>query len=340
MDRRKFIATVAMGASAMATTTAQAKTKSHRLYQLPGTSTLQMRRMGKRGGPPVLYIHGATFPSALSVGYRFGDGKSWEDSLNSAGFDVWAFDFEGFGGSSRPSAFGRAGSENSPQLRASDAVLQIKRAVDFIQARTRTHRVSLLAHSWGGVPAASFAATYPDQVEKLVLFAPPCTRPSVAMANSATPPATAPPLPAWRYLTVPEQLARFVNDTPAGHANVLGEPTLSQWGPTWLATDPNSATRVPPSVQIPTGPQADIMALWTGNDLFDPSAIDAKALVVRGAWDRVCSAQDVERLIARMAPNLATSKVIPDSGHLAHLETNRALLWSEVNTFLSTAASR
>src|ERR1700709_562593 len=46
----------------------------------------------------VLYVHGATFPSALSISHRF-DGRSWRDALCDAGIDVWALDFYGFGGS-------------------------------------------------------------------------------------------------------------------------------------------------------------------------------------------------------------------------------------------------
>ena len=56
-----------------------------------GSATLLVRRWAG-AGDPVLYVHGATFPSALSVGYRFG-GRSWADDLHAAGFDVWAFDF-------------------------------------------------------------------------------------------------------------------------------------------------------------------------------------------------------------------------------------------------------
>jgi len=35
----------------------------------------------------LLYVHGATFPSALSIAHRF-DGQSWRDALTAAGFDV------------------------------------------------------------------------------------------------------------------------------------------------------------------------------------------------------------------------------------------------------------
>jgi hypothetical protein len=48
----------------------------------------------------VLYVHGATFPSALSIAHRF-DGRSWRDALCDAGFEVWGFDFHGFGSSDR-----------------------------------------------------------------------------------------------------------------------------------------------------------------------------------------------------------------------------------------------
>jgi len=46
----------------------------------------------------VLYVHGGSFPSALSIAHRF-DGRSWRDELADAGFHVWGLDFQGFGGS-------------------------------------------------------------------------------------------------------------------------------------------------------------------------------------------------------------------------------------------------
>src|SRR5437016_1339176 len=54
------------------------------------------------GAPKVvLYVHGGTFPSALSFAHRF-DGKSWRDALAAAGFHTWALDFHGFGRLSDP----------------------------------------------------------------------------------------------------------------------------------------------------------------------------------------------------------------------------------------------
>jgi pimeloyl-ACP methyl ester carboxylesterase len=289
----------------------------------------------------VIYIHGATFPSALSVGYRFADGKAWEDSLHAAGFDLWALDFEGFGGSARPAAFGQPADASPIPLRSMDAAQQIARAVQFILEKTGQNKVSMIAHSWGGVPAARYAGDHAKLLDKLVLFAPLLHRPAPAtpqpMGNNLPKPGT---IPAWRNLTVGEQLARFVNDTPKDRASVLAEPALDRWGPAWLATDANAMTRTPPAVQVPTGPQADIMALWSGADLYEPASITAPTLIVRGEWDSVCSAADVERLQSRMKAKAVKSEVIPASGHLAHLETNRALLWSKVNAFLKSAPAK
>src|SRR6202163_5108131 len=49
----------------------------------------------------VLYVHGGTFPSALSIAHRF-DGRSWRDALCDAGFHSWGLDFHGFGQLSDP----------------------------------------------------------------------------------------------------------------------------------------------------------------------------------------------------------------------------------------------
>src|ERR1700744_6058907 len=59
------------------------------LRYLPAQSTTPSRRV-------VLYAHGATFPSAVSIAHRF-DGRSWRDKLCDAGLHVWALNFHGFG---------------------------------------------------------------------------------------------------------------------------------------------------------------------------------------------------------------------------------------------------
>jgi pimeloyl-ACP methyl ester carboxylesterase len=126
------------------------------------------------GFPPlraVIYVHGATFPSALSIAFRF-DGRSWRDALCEAGFDVWALDFYGFGGSGRYPEMDRPGADNPPLCVAEDAAKQLEAAIRFILRHQDIEKISLISHSWGSMPAGLFAGTHPALVDRLVLFAP------------------------------------------------------------------------------------------------------------------------------------------------------------------------
>src|SRR5665213_367549 len=83
------------------------------------------------GRRPVLYVHGATFPAALSIGHRF-DGRSWEDDLAGSGFDAWAFDFHGFGSSDPFPEMAQPAEAHPPLGATPDGADQIERVVRFI----------------------------------------------------------------------------------------------------------------------------------------------------------------------------------------------------------------
>src|SRR6202161_335492 len=79
----------------------------------------------------VLYVHGATFPSALSIAYRF-DGRSWRDELCHAGFDVWGLDFYGFWPFGRSPEMSQPPGDSAPLCVAEDAAKQLEAGVRFI----------------------------------------------------------------------------------------------------------------------------------------------------------------------------------------------------------------
>jgi pimeloyl-ACP methyl ester carboxylesterase len=104
-----------------------------------------------KGDWVVLYVHGGTFPSGLSISHRF-DGWSWRDELCAAGFHVWALDSHGFGRLSDPyPEMERPAGETSPIGRAADASRQLEQAVRFICERHGVGRLSIIAHSWGTI---------------------------------------------------------------------------------------------------------------------------------------------------------------------------------------------
>ena len=282
--------------------------------EVAGDPRLSLLQHGPDTGPRVLLVHGTTFPSALAAGYRF-DGRSWMDDLAEAGFDVWALDFAGYGESARYPE-----TDGPPLGRVPVAAEQLARAVELICQRRGIERLSLVAHSWGSLVAGRYAGNHGDRVERLVLFG------AIARREEVT---SIPSFPAYLDVTLDAQHARFVEDVPEGEPPVLED--FDAWGEAYLATDPDAVERTPPAVRIPAGPLADIMSAWAGYFPYEPAAIGAPALVVRGEWDSLCRDDDSAWLRARLG---CGEEVIPRGTHLLHLETGRHALHEATRRFL------
>jgi len=279
---------------------------------------------------PVLYVHGGTFPSALSIAHRF-DGVSWRDVLCDAGFDVWGLDFQGFGGSDR-----------YPQMRSlrrnirRSATRRTRRvrsnaAVRFICEEMQLPRVSLIAHSWGSMPAALFAGAHPDRVERLVLFGPIAQRAAQKMQAPA-------PAPAWRIVTPAAQWERFNEDVPAGNAPPMARHYFDEWAERYLDSDPHARLRDPHGVKTPAGPLAAIVKAWNGALDYDPARVKAPVAIIRGEWDGLLPDADARWLFDAFASSpLKRDIKISKATHLMHLEAMRHALHHESVAFLNEA---
>jgi pimeloyl-ACP methyl ester carboxylesterase len=232
----------------------------------------------------VLYVHGATFPSALSVAHRF-DGRSWRDALCDAGFDVWALDFHGFGHSDRYPEMGRPVAENPPLCVAEDAARQLHAAIRFILTHQNIERISLLSHSWGSMPACLFAGAHPARVDRLVLFAPIGQRQLPREKMPAT-------FPAWHIVTLQDQWNRFVEDVPAHEPAVLSRVHFDEWASTISTAIPKAASAIPAGVKTPLGPFSEIIKAWHGQLAYDPSRVRAPVAIIRGEWDSLMGDDD------------------------------------------------
>jgi pimeloyl-ACP methyl ester carboxylesterase len=301
------------------------------LHQLAETGqptlTLQLQP-ANQGSTDVVYVHGSTFGADLSIFFAM-DGRSWADELNTAGFHVWGFDFAGYGRSQR---YDKTSSQ--PVGRISSAVMQLHRVVNKIRQSNGNKPVILLAHSWGANVASSYAIEYPNNVKALVLFAPVTVRdakPTPAATPTAAPTAAA---PAFFTVSALAQYRRFVEDVPRGQAQVLSEAHFQSWSTQFLASDPDSSTRTPAAVLTPFGPIADLTALWSGQTLYDASKIGAPTLLIRGAWDSLCTDADAQRTMAQLGSIDKTDVKIERATHLMHLESQRTQLYSQVIQFL------
>ncbi|HZS83537.1 MAG TPA: alpha/beta hydrolase [Stellaceae bacterium] len=303
-------------------------------FRIPGPVTglrLFLRHLPPRAQAPgapkiVLYVHGGTFPSALSIAHRF-DGRSWRDELADAGFHVWGLDFHGFGASD-PYPEMRAPAERRAALGgAAAAARQIECAARFIGERYGAPRISIIAHSWGTIAAGRFAATCPELVDRLVLFGPITWRRKQAEAAR---------FPAWRLVSLEDQWRRFTAEVPKGEPPVLSRRHFDEWGPLYLDTDPESRSRAPASVKVPSGPSQDIADAWAGELAYDPARITAPVAIIRGAWDSLVTDADARWLFDALTGSpLRRDVKIARATHLMHLEENRYALYREAEAFLN-----
>jgi pimeloyl-ACP methyl ester carboxylesterase len=279
----------------------------------------------------VLFIHGMSFPSALSIAHRF-DGRSWRDELCNAGFDVWGVDFYGFGYSDRYSEMSQPPESNPPFGQAEEISQQIDCAVRFICDQHAAPKLSVIAHSGGTIGTALFAIRNPDMVDRLVFFAPIAQREPAQREPKDEP---APRFPAWRLISLKDQWQRFTEDVPSGQPPVLSEEPFRDWGERYLSTDVDSSTRSPASVKTPTGMIHDIISAWQGRLSYDPSRVSAPVAIIRGEWDRMCTDVDARWLFDALSNSPVKRDVkISRATHLMHLEKHRYALYREAQTFL------
>ena len=261
---------------------------------------------GSRPRRAVLYVHGATFPSALSIAYRF-DGRSWRDALGDAGFDVWGLDFYGFGHSDRYPEMDQPATDNAPLCVAEDAAKQLEAATRFILGHQNLEKLSLISHSWGSMPVGLFAGAHSALVDRLVLFAPIAQR---GPRRYEMPPS----FPAWRIVTPEDQWNRFVEDLPAQEPPVLSRVHFAEWSQRYLDSDPESRSRDPAGVKTPLGPFSEI---------------------IRGEWDGLVLDDDARWLFNAFTQSPIKRDIKIGRGtHLMHLETMRPALWQESINFL------
>lgn len=305
--------------------------KEERVFRISGPiqgKRLFLRYLPAKTDAPkgiVLYIHGSSFPSGLSIAYPF-DGFSWRDDLVKAGFQVWGLDFYGYGWSDRPDCFFAPPQGQEPFGTSKSACEQIKSAVEFIRAFHHSNRIDLIAHSWGTIPAGRFACEHSELVRRLVFFGPVLRR-----GNPSDPD----PLVAWTTVSAKDQHDRFFGGVPKGEPPVMLERHFLEWADTYLASDSSSGLRTPPSVKVPAGPNQDVDSAWSGKLPYDLGCIRCPILIVRGEWDPVSPDLDVAWGMKSLSSTTWKQDVkIPRATHLMHLEQGRFELYKATREFL------
>lgn len=281
----------------------------------------------------VLFVHGVTFPSESTFDLSL-DGLSWMDHIARAGYDVYLVDVRGYGGSTRPPAMSEPPERHPPVATLTEAVADVGSAVDFIRRRRHVERINLIGWSWGTAVMGRYAATQGDKVERLVLYAPVWQRTTESPAAGGTAPNTA-----YRLVNVAAARSRWLAGVaPEKHEQLLPRAWYEAWVAANLATDPWGSTRSPAVMRAPNGglPVPHAPGGWVPP--YDPAAITAPTLLVKGEWD----ADTPSHMAQALFPLLVNAPVrqyveIGEGTHSIMLERNRMQLFRVVQGFLEGA---
>lgn len=276
----------------------------------------------------VLFIHGASFPTMLAAGFEFAPGDSWIEYTARQDYVACGLDFLGFGASSRPSAMSNPANQAPPVTDAKEAAREIALAVDELRKHQGITAIHVVAHSWGTVPAATFAASHPHALSSLTLFGP------IVPLDAPSQPAT--DHPAWWTITAQQRLEqlRFKDVLPPGKH--LLEPALDQhWAPAFAASVPHVQGDPSDALRIPNGPLDDIDSVTAGHYPYDASDVAVPVFVVYGNYDDVVNDVGAARFLEKFTHSPLRWRLRMDDGtHVVHLEKNRHSLYESVNAFI------
>jgi pimeloyl-ACP methyl ester carboxylesterase len=278
----------------------------------------------------LLFVHGATYPSDPMFDLKI-DGESWMDSIARYGYDVYSMDVRGYGRSTRPPEMDRPARDSSPVVTTGDGVSDFGAVVDHIRARRGVPRVILMGWSWGTVIAGAFAAANPDKVERLVMYAPLWLRriPGGLRVDGQ--------MGAYRSVTFEAARQRWLTGVAADRQMELIPPgVLDAWWNANMEADPVGAKMSPPAVRAPNGLLVDAFKYWEADTrYYDPSAIQAPALLVVGDWDVDTPAYMAQAILTRLGSRQKRLVIVGEGTHHLMLERNRTQMFREVQTFLN-----
>ncbi len=278
----------------------------------------------------VLFLHGSSFPSALSFGFQM-DSYSWIDNIAENGYDVYSLDFLGYGNSGRYPEMETNLSNGKPVGRAIDAYKDVDKAINLIIKRTGKTKVYLIGHSWGGSVAALYATKFPDKVAKLVLFAAITQREDTSVIETTE--------GSYKMMTPKQRIAAMENLTPGGKVCQLEPEVFKTWGDIWLQSDPLSVKSN--IVHFPSGPSQDVEDMLHNKSYYNPADIKVPVLIIRGEWDKYPNNIDDEKLFVSLENSPYKKYVVIEKGtHVMHLEKSRYQLYNETLRFFKFGTNR
>ena len=281
----------------------------HHLSSEAGISIFVTRVATSQPHGAVVLTHGAGSPA--SAVWDLPNGYSLMETLASAGYDTYTVDVRGFGGSTQPAEMRDPNTDARPAVRAAEVMKDLETVVAFARAQSKVKQVDLVGWSWGCVVAGMYAGYAPQNVRRLVLYAPVYDR-------------------KWPTRHKTRGAAR--TESRDLHMKWL-DPTTED--PTIRAAFVQKLFRFTDSDELllPNGPYRDVYG--PDSPVWEPQEVQAPTLIIRGELDRASLREPALRLYDSLVKAKARRYLeLSGTGHFAFRTYQNQALQSVVRAFI------
>ena len=260
------------------------------------------------GKPVVVLAHGSATAGRESFDLQVPGKPSYSlmDYLAKEGFDVFAPDIRGFGRSTKPDG----------HMNSGEACADLDAVVNYIIALRGVKKVHLLVWSWGSQYGGMFVMAHPEKVARYISYAqmhvdsPDLVkrRPKIDMFRN-TP-----------YVTISKQgwKPRFFSMTPESVND--GE-----------VIEAYAAAAAEIELKTPTGPQLDMVRIMP---MVNARFFTVPTMVIHGEYDDVADLAGLFPFFAQLPNPDKRYVIVPDAGHMMHLQEGHRRFQYEVRCFL------
>ncbi len=259
--------------------------------------------------PIIVLAHGSATAGKESFDLQV-PGKptySLMDVLAQSGFDVFAPDVRGFGRSTHPEG----------HMTTAEASQDLNAVVDYVLKLRDVKKINLLAWSWGTQYGGMFVMNQPAKVERYVSYAQMhLNSPDLAKRRAR--------IDAFRqnaYVTIPEAgwKPRFSSMAPPE----VSDPEV---------VDAFAKAAVQVELKSPTGPQLDMVTIMP---MLNPRLMPVPVMIIHGQYDDVADLDGLLPFFAQLPNPRKQYVVVPDAGHMMHLQKGHRIFQHEVIAFFS-----
>ncbi|KAJ9430785.1 alpha/beta hydrolase [Pantoea sp. YR343] len=279
----------------------------------------------------IIMMHGATYSSGSLFDIPL-EGESFMDYLAAAGFDVWALDVRGYGGSTRPDCMNAPAADNPPSVQANVAVRDLSTAIDYVLTRQNLESLNVIGMSWGGTVSSLYTTKNNEKVRRLALIAPQWLLKGPAALDPGG------KLGAWRDITIDDIEARWLRSVPEHKKqDLIPAGGFALWANQTLAEEPDQELRDHRRFRAGNGPVQDTREYWTaGVPVYLPADIRVPVLLLHGEWDADVPV-DLACSWFLAATHVPWKRWVEfgEATHMMVLEKNRYQVWEEISRFFS-----